>query len=1594
MRVILLFMVIAALLSSEIITIKGEYCAPETQIKSITVDGVLKSNIKWESLGGRAFQLNFPGDKQKKYVVWLNTDKGIVSGECQDKRECILTPWRDILNKYAELFGNKEKKSDISKKLNNILGINGDPYLSNNKKKCDEKFLVLSGDINDPKSILAKLISDISDGYLDDESLHYFFPQATKRKFVSRPISITVSAYKLAKKWGAKLMHLGTGQTFHNRDGISSGAPSEMILYSDDGTGGINILYHTFDRGQLSGKIGPYTQVAYDLFTSNPKLLMLPSKIQGSIVDTLINQEAFQKAAKLYEQLIEGISTDSALYRRLLIDLSKQANDLLKDEQNDIIANLLITRLLDARAETISRSCRTKVDAKESVIDMSKGHCQHTVFKLFDGMLVDATAIENKPDKNVITVDFYTDSSLWYAVTDKEHYNKQGFINNLLDPNLIEPLNEGTVGKMTSRKKRTSMPIANFDENLKKPNSSGEYIIYRNKTGAIWDAPFILNVLSLVDVIADLSSNIKFAKNVSEKLKTMNINIKNKFEKNPTLKYALVILKTLYELTDSIFLLKGEDILTIDQRYGQIKLLVEKLSHILKPDPINDDIINFNKIGNINAYYNRFLQTAKIKILHIRKKGETESAKIVPNSNYWKGITTFIFWKKIYSGILSIFPDKEELKKELGTNKEPEDFLNEVALIKAKKAANPNLNLTSDEQNKIKVEKSFVEKHIKNMNKDVIIHLVTWERAIDVGIKIKEAEMSMFNIARSFNKYTITDVVYNLVELSLKNLEAKVKKVLLDELTYNIVMATTPASWYRILRGSNKGSAMLYDMFSKPTAYAFQIKRKNVKKMIFKEIVPPAFSPISYIDTKNYGVDKIIDFDSPSAFLTRNMRFQMSLGSNSISSLLAFPGVKFSYETDALIQKENLAQSYFEHHENDYVVFADWHVYKHNNYRELKVPLRVRTRRTSFKNNYFFFKSIGENFDCINDWSCIDEDERYHIRNGNPLLDDYLKKKRKSAISFFGFTRLFKDAGHQGDVTHRTIGVYTDSVHLWIGNKNNKKAPVQYASNLRVYIAKDYLQHKLNRVTENRLKLTAIYGTNTKGTCGSKNYSVNLKLQDLVLNMDLYRPIDIHNYHFYIRDVKNGRYFGPIKIIPPLEGHWNHNIYLSLAEVPGFINYINKRGASLEDKLSRLKIILIDDIVYNYCENISKNTDAILKALMDKYWGSKGGKKNPLLSIWLPHNGTKIKIIADSDGDGIPDDWERVHHLNPKNCIDGMKDYDDDNLSNLKEYLFNTDINNPDSDEDGIKDGLEVDYKLNPLDPKDANIDSDGDGFNNIDEIDSRTNPNDANSYPNSNLQNDRLKWKAFVTSLHGYRENDENPSDVIKDGYMRIEPFLSDTGYYWTNFHLAIPKVLDGDNIKFEARVKCSDEDGGISAYDTSLRVIGSTDNDTNKSAWATLMEGSWAQVYDSFGAGDTSISNIPELVRNLQNWHTIAIQTRNKKVSVYYDNQLLRETTYSGSVGKVIQLEISFKGSGTIDWVKLYQNNKLVMVDNFDRDGDATVKLSSNEDSCNYNTNDDSCIQTYSYSKDNYKTLNYSKNLDKTNINEDNKYIEDLTN
>ncbi|PXA04786.1 hypothetical protein DDZ13_06360 [Coraliomargarita sinensis] len=144
--------------------------------------------------------------------------------------------------------------------------------------------------------------------------------------------------------------------------------------------------------------------------------------------------------------------------------------------------------------------------------------------------------------------------------------------------------------------------------------------------------------------------------------------------------------------------------------------------------------------------------------------------------------------------------------------------------------------------------------------------------------------------------------------------------------------------------------------------------------------------------------------------------------------------------------------------------------------------------------------------------------------------------------------------------------------------------------------------------------------------------------------------------------------------------------------------------------------------------------------------------------------------IADTDGDGLPDDYELAQTEPVSNtALDPGSDLDSDQLTALEEYKFGTNPNDPDTDGDTLSDGAEIKGLAgkrpftNPL-----LADTDGDGLSDLIETntgvwksaaDTGTNPMDTD------WDDDGL--------VDGVETNDKNYVDKSATG---SDPYMADT--------------------------------------------------------------------------------------------------------------------------------------------------------------------------------------------------------------------------
>lgn len=191
-------------------------------------------------------------------------------------------------------------------------------------------------------------------------------------------------------------------------------------------------------------------------------------------------------------------------------------------------------------------------------------------------------------------------------------------------------------------------------------------------------------------------------------------------------------------------------------------------------------------------------------------------------------------------------------------------------------------------------------------------------------------------------------------------------------------------------------------------------------------------------------------------------------------------------------------------------------------------------------------------------------------------------------------------------------------------------------------------------------------------------------------------------------------------------------------------------------------------------------------------------------------------------------------------------------------------------------------------------------------------------------VQNFDDNWIGYEFSIRVHRPN-FSINNIQNDGRLYASPDLMVRSGYWTNFRFIKPNLLDvvnGDNFILEARIKNPMEEGGISCFDPGLSVLGETGY---RASVVFMQEG--CTYYASIGAVESfdhgNNTDLTALGRDFSEWRNVKLVVENNSVTAYFDGEFVYSKPCEGSIGIIQGLAFSFKGSGSIDWVRLYDGN-----------------------------------------------------------------------
>ncbi|MDB5226046.1 MAG: Protein of unknown function precursor [Bacteroidota bacterium] len=180
------------------------------------------------------------------------------------------------------------------------------------------------------------------------------------------------------------------------------------------------------------------------------------------------------------------------------------------------------------------------------------------------------------------------------------------------------------------------------------------------------------------------------------------------------------------------------------------------------------------------------------------------------------------------------------------------------------------------------------------------------------------------------------------------------------------------------------------------------------------------------------------------------------------------------------------------------------------------------------------------------------------------------------------------------------------------------------------------------------------------------------------------------------------------------------------------------------------------------------------------------------------------------------------------------------------------------------------------------------------------------------------------------------SPSSFIKNGEAAYPASLPHTsGFWFSQYSINVPQEinlnLNTDSLKLVATARNINGDGTAREIDLGMR------NDSSVYAsWEAGSDPTFCEIH----AGSQITRNISQQLTDPSTYADYALQIQNNVVSTLKNNTLLKSVSHTGDLGgRVKYLNVSFRGFGEVDSVKLYKGSKLIMTEDFNTDGTTTA-------------------------------------------------------
>jgi uncharacterized repeat protein (TIGR01451 family) len=264
-----------------------------------------------------------------------------------------------------------------------------------------------------------------------------------------------------------------------------------------------------------------------------------------------------------------------------------------------------------------------------------------------------------------------------------------------------------------------------------------------------------------------------------------------------------------------------------------------------------------------------------------------------------------------------------------------------------------------------------------------------------------------------------------------------------------------------------------------------------------------------------------------------------------------------------------------------------------------------------------------------------------------------------------------------------------------------------------------------------------------------------------------------------------------------------------------------------------------------------------------------------------PSNVASAKsCVLDTDGDGLPDIWEKTYGFDPFTPGEQFLDPDGDGLTNLREYQAGTSPLNPDTDGDGVCDSLEV---LAGTFAK--RIDSDGNGITDNEEVIHAVHP--------ASLWHFDEGTGAVVTDATTNQNNGAiTGAEWVTNGYSGLALFFHGGGQ-WENGDDITVYHSESLNITDAFLVEAWIKTGGSNNYNAIVDKSSYVSGDEGNGFLLYLNAGQLGFSIYSGANGNGGISGTNDLRDNA--WHHVTGAWDGSYMRIYTDGQLQGQLAWS---------------------------------------------------------------------------------------------------